>query len=119
MLRPKSDFGAAFQLLGKTTGLTRHIRSLSLLRSLMARRGCHAPYSIRKKIVYRRDMPISFARQNAARRQRESPRRSTHEMLQKVPTGIKGVDEITQGGLPKGRSSLVCGTAGCGKTLFG
>jgi circadian clock protein KaiC len=37
----------------------------------------------------------------------------------KVPTGIKGFDEITGGGLPRGRPTLVCGTAGCGKTLFG
>ena len=39
--------------------------------------------------------------------------------LLKSPTGIKGFDEITNGGLPKGRPSLVCGGAGCGKTLFG
>lgn len=38
--------------------------------------------------------------------------------LQKAPTGIDGFDEITFGGLPKGRPSLVCGSAGCGKTLF-
>jgi circadian clock protein KaiC len=38
--------------------------------------------------------------------------------LSKVPTGIRGLDEITQGGLPKGRPTLVCGSAGCGKTLF-
>lgn len=38
--------------------------------------------------------------------------------LEKVPTGIGGVDEITRGGLPKGRPTLVCGNAGCGKTLF-
>src|SRR5689334_23660897 len=38
--------------------------------------------------------------------------------LPKCPTGIKGVDEITRGGLPQGRPSLICGTAGCGKTLF-
>jgi circadian clock protein KaiC len=38
--------------------------------------------------------------------------------LQKAPTGISGFDEITFGGLPKGRPSLVCGEAGCGKTLF-
>ena len=38
--------------------------------------------------------------------------------LAKVPTGIEGVDEITGGGLPAGRPTLVCGTAGCGKTLF-
>ncbi len=38
--------------------------------------------------------------------------------LQKAPTSIKGLDEITGGGLPKGRLTLVCGGAGCGKTLF-
>src|SRR5687767_10186491 len=38
--------------------------------------------------------------------------------LQKVPTGIHGLDEITNGGLPKGRPTLVCGAAGCGKTLL-
>lgn len=38
--------------------------------------------------------------------------------LLKAPTGITGFDEITQGGLPTGRPSLVCGAAGCGKTLF-
>jgi len=39
--------------------------------------------------------------------------------LQKSPTGIQGFDEITNGGLPAGRPTLVCGSAGCGKTLFG
>jgi circadian clock protein KaiC len=39
--------------------------------------------------------------------------------LQKVPTGIVGLDEITNGGLPKGRPTLVCGGAGSGKTLLG
>ncbi len=39
--------------------------------------------------------------------------------LQKVRTGIEGLDEITQGGLPKGRPTLVCGGAGSGKTLLG
>ncbi|MBI2418884.1 MAG: circadian clock protein KaiC [Ignavibacteriales bacterium] len=38
--------------------------------------------------------------------------------LPKAPTSIKGLDEITGGGLPKGRPTLVCGGAGCGKTLF-
>jgi len=38
--------------------------------------------------------------------------------LPKTPTGIQGLDEITGGGLPKGRPTLVCGNAGCGKTLF-
>src|SRR5437764_10102697 len=38
--------------------------------------------------------------------------------LPKSPTGIDGFDQITQGGLPVGRPTLVCGGAGCGKTLF-
>jgi circadian clock protein KaiC len=39
-------------------------------------------------------------------------------LLPKCPTGIQGLDEITGGGLPCGRPTLVCGGAGCGKTLF-
>src|SRR5947199_8652970 len=38
--------------------------------------------------------------------------------LPKAGTGIKGLDEITGGGLPRGRPTLVCGAAGCGKTLL-
>jgi circadian clock protein KaiC len=45
--------------------------------------------------------------------------KSSRQTLAKTPTGIKGLDEITEGGLPKGRSTLVTGGAGCGKTLFG
>ncbi|KAA5534788.1 KaiC family protein [Taibaiella lutea] len=41
-----------------------------------------------------------------------------HESLQKTLTGIPGLDDITMGGLPKGRPTLVCGGPGCGKTLF-
>ena len=40
------------------------------------------------------------------------------KVLPKTPTGIQGLDEVTGGGLPKGRPTLVCGNAGCGKTLF-
>lgn len=39
--------------------------------------------------------------------------------LAKAPTGVAGLDELTGGGLPKGRPTLICGGAGCGKTLFG
>ena len=39
--------------------------------------------------------------------------------LAKTPTGIRGLDKITMGGLPKGRPTLVSGSAGCGKTLLG
>ncbi len=37
--------------------------------------------------------------------------------LPKAPTGISGLDEVTGGGLPQGRPTLICGPAGCGKTL--
>src|ERR1700744_1628383 len=38
--------------------------------------------------------------------------------LVKTPTGITGLDEITGGGIPTGRPTLICGEAGCGKTLL-
>lgn len=38
--------------------------------------------------------------------------------LLKTPTGIRGLDDILDGGLPKGRPTLVCGNAGSGKTLL-
>ncbi|HSF57105.1 MAG TPA: circadian clock protein KaiC [Candidatus Binatia bacterium] len=44
--------------------------------------------------------------------------RSRATTLAKTPTGIPGLDEITFGGLPKGRPTLICGSAGCGKTLL-
>src|SRR4051812_14400424 len=50
---------------------------------------------------------------------KRSPSISRDDHLEKVPTGITGFDEITGGGLPAGRPTLVCGSAGCGKSLFG
>lgn len=41
------------------------------------------------------------------------------DLLEKTPTGIRGLDEITFGGLPKGRTTLIAGSAGTGKTLLG
>jgi circadian clock protein KaiC len=38
------------------------------------------------------------------------------KQLAKAPTGIQGLDEISFGELPQGRPTLVCGSAGCGKT---
>jgi circadian clock protein KaiC len=38
--------------------------------------------------------------------------------ITKSATGIRGLDEITHGGLPRGRATLLCGSAGCGKTVF-
>ncbi len=45
--------------------------------------------------------------------------KADHGSLPKCLTGIHGLDEITLGGLPRGRPTLVCGGAGCGKTLLG
>jgi circadian clock protein KaiC len=53
--------------------------------------------------------PMENAKQNKGR---------AVPVLQKTPTGIKGLDEITSGGLPHGRTTLVCGGPGCGKTLL-
>ncbi len=47
------------------------------------------------------------------------PRTSKHRKLAKSPTGIKGFDQITDGGLPKNNITLISGGAGSGKTLFG
>ena len=44
--------------------------------------------------------------------------KTTDRALPKAPTGIQGLDEITAGGLPRGRPTLICGSAGCGKTLL-
>jgi circadian clock protein KaiC len=44
--------------------------------------------------------------------------RTTRAELPKAATGIGGLDEITGGGLPRGRPTLVCGSAGCGKTML-
>lgn len=45
-------------------------------------------------------------------------RKTVDRSLPKAPTGIQGLDEITGGGLPRGRPTLVCGSAGCGKTML-
>ena len=47
------------------------------------------------------------------------PRPAVRAGLPKCPTGIAGFDEITSGGIPRGRPTLICGGPGCGKTLFG
>ncbi|GJE14429.1 MULTISPECIES: circadian clock protein KaiC [Methylobacterium] len=46
------------------------------------------------------------------------PDQQANPTLPKAPTGIEGFDDLTYGGLPAGRPSLICGAAGCGKTLF-
>jgi circadian clock protein KaiC len=47
-----------------------------------------------------------------------SKKKPENQTLQKALTGITGLDEITGGGLPKGRPTLICGDAGSGKTVF-
>jgi circadian clock protein KaiC len=54
-------------------------------------------------------------RKPAGRGSRGEPPRP---LLPKAATGIQGLDEITGGGLPKGRPTLICGAAGCGKTML-
>jgi len=44
--------------------------------------------------------------------------KKSRTQLPKSPTGIQGLDEVTGGGLPKGRPTLICGGSGCGKTLL-
>ena len=58
-----------------------------------------------------------MATRTARRRKVRSSTRSG-PALRKVPTGIEGFDAITDGGVPAGRPTLVCGGPGCGKTLF-
>lgn len=48
----------------------------------------------------------------------KTPTKPTLEPLLKCPSGIQGLDEITGGGLPRGRPTLVCGGPGSGKTLL-
>jgi len=54
-------------------------------------------------------MPKTLKKKNALNR----------HQLYKCPTGIKGFDQIAEGGLPKNRTTLLCGGAGTGKTLWG
>lgn len=57
------------------------------------------------------------ARKTIKRQIIKKPKQTIAE-LKKSPTGIEGLDEITEGGLPTGRPTLVAGNAGCGKTLL-
>src|SRR5229473_6018826 len=52
------------------------------------------------------------------RKNRNGHASASAERLEKARTGIAGFDEVTNGGVPKGRASIVCGGPGCGKTMF-
>ncbi|HEV3513537.1 MAG TPA: circadian clock protein KaiC [Candidatus Sulfotelmatobacter sp.] len=56
---------------------------------------------------------MSVRQKNAGRR-----KNTASGTLPKAPTGIQGLDEITLGGFPRGRPTLICGSAGAGKTLL-
>jgi len=55
----------------------------------------------------------------AGKRSKGSVAEKAPRKLEKTPTGIRGLDEVTRGGLPKGRPTLIAGGPGSGKTLFG
>ena len=48
-----------------------------------------------------------------------APHAQSPTQIAKAPTGVEGLDEVLAGGLPQGRPTLICGAAGCGKTLLG
>jgi len=50
---------------------------------------------------------------------KKAPPVRTLSPIRKTPTGIRGLDEISGGGLPKGRTTIICGGPGCGKTMLG
>jgi circadian clock protein KaiC len=64
-------------------------------------------------------MSSSSKKNRVAARSGSAAARGREVQLPKAPSGIDGLDEITGGGLPRGRPTLVCGGAGCGKTLLG
>jgi circadian clock protein KaiC len=61
-------------------------------------------------------MPASRA--SVHRGRRTNSKQSVPRTLEKCPTGVTGFDEITEGGLPRGRPTLICGGPGCGKSIF-
>src|SRR3981081_2588706 len=54
----------------------------------------------------------------ASKRPKSATASRTFPQLKKAPSGIAGFDEITSGGLPAGRPTIVCGGPGCGKNMF-
>lgn len=63
-------------------------------------------------------MTATARRQAPPSKRGRNGKQPAKRLLAKAPTGIAGLDEITHGGLPRGRPTLVCGGAGCGKTLL-
>src|SRR5687768_8444950 len=61
---------------------------------------------------------VASPRADVRMSQKPRKRSTTPRSVPKAPTGIQGLDEITEGGLPRGRPTLVCGGPGCGKTIL-
>src|SRR6202451_2330016 len=81
-----------------------------------------AKFSIRVSLHYPcKSIPVHLVSLAQRHSMAKKTRERVHELvpLQKAPTGIWGLDEITLGGLPTGRTTIVCGGPGCGKTMLG
>jgi len=76
--------------------------ALAYLRSAGKRRGARGPARLSEEVMSK----------TAINHNSKKP------SLPKAATGIQGLDEITGGGLPRGRPTLVCGSSGAGKTLL-
>jgi circadian clock protein KaiC len=63
--------------------------------------------------------PILMPSSSALKKKTRNAPALSSLVLEKVPTGIRGLDQVTHGGFPKGRTALVCGGPGTGKTLLG
>jgi circadian clock protein KaiC len=75
--------------------------------------------SRRSKSAAQRRRPVPSPEHSAAPQTRSGAAEPSNPYLEKTPTGIQGFDQITGGGLPKGRTAIVCGGPGSGKTMFG
>ena len=60
----------------------------------------------------------SLLRMNTTARSHRSVKSGVAGQIEKAPTGIQGLDEITGGGFPRGRPTILCGGPGCGKTML-
>src|ERR1700685_4453642 len=81
-----------------------------------------AKFAIRVSLHYPcKSIPVHLVSLAQRHSMAKKTRERVHELvpLQKAPTGIRGLDEITLGALPQGRTTIVCGGPGCGKTMLG
>ena len=77
-----------------------------------------APKKTKVDISSEHTSPTGGAQDTGITRPKRTQSAKASAGIAKCPTGIRGLDDITQGGLPRGRPTLVCGGAGSGKTLL-